>query len=701
MSAISRWPRATLIVLLLVSSPAQVLKAQDSIPQRPARDTVKSIQLEAMKVTGRIDDLVGVAASASEGHVGAADLRMRPITREGELLESVPGMIVTQHSGEGKANQYFVRGFNLDHGTDFQTRLDGMPINMPTHAHGQGYTDLNFLIPELVEYIDYKLGVYHADLGDFGSAGGAEFHLARSLDKPFVTIGSGANGLARLTGGSSYRVGGGSLLMAGEAKAYNGPWKLKEDVRKFSGLIRYSLNRGASQFSVLGMAYQNRWNSNDQIPNRAVDDGLISRFGQIDMTDGGSSERYSLSGSWRHVARNSVQDVQLFAIYSGLSLYSDFTYFLDNPTRGDQFNQTEFRTIVGGSATHSQQVELFGTSHRFKIGVQSRTDIVNGLALYRTHARIRDETVRDDRVGEAGSGVYVETESRWTPWFRTVLGVRGDLYLFNVTSDRAENSGRRTASIASPKASFIFTPSASTELYVSGGFGFHSNDARGATIKVDPVSGAPVGRVDPLVRSRGGEVGLRTTFLGGLRSTVSMWALNLDSELLFSGDAGTTAPSAESHRRGVTFANFYRPIPSLSFDTDVSFATAQLVGVPSGQTRVPGALENVIAGGVTWSPPANGMFGALRLRRFGSYALVEDNSVRARPATLVSGEAGYQLAAGTRIQISVLNLLNSRADDIQYFYTSRLRGEPAFGVDDVHSHPVEPRQLRLSVEHKF
>ena len=523
---------------------------------------MKSHQLDVVKVTGRIDDLVGVAASASEGHVGAAELRLRPITREGELLETVPGMIVTQHSGEGKANQYFVRGFNLDHGTDFQTRLEGMPVNMVTHAHGQGWTDLNFLIPELVDHLDYKLGVYHAEIGDFGSAGGAEFHLARSLEHPFATLGTGANGLARFAAGSSTRLGDGDLLFAGEAKSYNGPWVLKEDVRKFSGLSSYSWNSGASQFSVLGMAYRNRWNSNDQIPNRAVDDGSISRFGQVDTTDGGGSQRYSLSGSWHHVAATSVQDVQLFGIYSNLALYSDFTYFLDNPVRGDQFNQTDRRTIVGGNATHTQQVDALGVSHLVKVGSQTRVDLINGLGLYHTQARTRYETVREDRVHESGSGVFAEVESRWTPWFRSVLGVREDLYTFNVRSDRDDNSGQRTAAITSPKVSLIVTPSRSTELYASGGFGFHSNDARGTTITSDPSSGDAVQRVDPLVRSRGGELGLRATMFGGLRTTVSVWALDLDSELLFTGDAGTTEPAAASHRRGVTFANFFRPSPT-------------------------------------------------------------------------------------------------------------------------------------------
>ena len=507
--------------------------------------------------------------------------------------------------------------------------------------------------------------------------------------------------MARFAAGSSTHVGDGDLLFAGEAKSYNGPWVLREDVRKFSGLSSYAWTRGASQFSVLGMAYRNRWNSNDQVPNRAVDDGTISRFGQVDTTDGGGSQRYSLSGSWHHVAATSVQDVQLFGIYSNLALYSDFTYFLDNPDRGDQFNQTDRRTILGGNATHTQQWDAFGVSHLIKLGSQTRVDLINGLGLYRTQERARYETVREDRVHESGTGVFIEAESRWTPWFRSVLGAREDLYTFNVRSDRADNSGQRMAAITSPKVSLIVTPSRSTELYASGGFGFHSNDARGTTISSDPSSGEPVQRVDPLVRSRGGELGLRATLFEGLRTTVSVWALDLDSELLFTGDAGTTEPAAASRRRGVTLANFFRPSPSLALDADVSFASARFSGVEAGRTNIPGSLENVIAAGITWSPAPIGVFGALRLRRLGSYALVEDNSVRARPSTLISADGGYHLASGTRIQVSVLNVLNGHAEDIQYFYTSRLRGEPAEGTDGIHSHPVEPRQVRISLQYDF
>ncbi len=687
--------------LLLFVTGVRAVHAQSPIRPVLTRDSTRIRSVDTVKVVGRIDNLFGVASSASEGRVGAADLRQRPITREGELLETVPGLIVTQHSGDGKANQYFVRGFNLDHGTDFQTKLDGMPLNMPTHGHGQGYTDLNFLIPELVDYLDYKLGVSHAELGNFGSAGGAEFHLMRTLDRPFLALSGGANGFARLSGGASQRVGAGTLLVGGEAKRYDGPWLLPEDIRKVSGVARYSVTRRASDWSVMGMAYRNRWNASDQIPSRAVASGLISRFGQIDSTDGGNTQRYSFSGTYRHIGRRGVQDVQLFGIYSDLQLYSNFGYFLDDAARGDQFAQHDRRTILGANAKHMQQVQALGADHTISLGLQARADYIADVGLFNTVARSSVGTVRRDQVRETGTGAFAEVESRWRPWFRSVLGMREDVQTFHVASDVAANSGDRAAGITSPKASFIFSPGRGAEVYVSGGFGFHSNDARGTTITVDPSSGAEVAAVNPLVRSRGAEVGLRASPVAGLRSTLSVWSLDLDSELLFIGDAGNTEAASASRRHGVTVANFYRPVPQLAFDADLSFATARFHGVESGQDFVPGALENVFAAGATWTPTRRGVFGAVRLRHFGAYPLIEDNSVRAHASTLVNADVGYALRGGTRIQASLLNVLNATVDDIQYYYTSRLRGEPSDGVSDVHFHPAEPRQMRVSLEWKF
>ena len=703
--------RATRPLLLLIAISIRAASAQEPAPlgvpapgaivllsadsARARSDGARSRTLDRVRITGRIDDLTGVATTASEGVVGASELRLRPLMREGELLETVPGMIVTQHSGDGKANQLFVRGFNLDHGTDFQSKLDGMPLNMPSHAHGQGYTDLNFLIPELVSRIEYHLGVSHASLGDFGSAGGAEFRFFDALPHPFLTVEGGQFGFARLAGGGSSAVGPGTVLAAAELKGYDGPWLRAEQLRKASGLVKYAWRVGGSQFSVLGMAYHNAWNASDQVPQRAVDGGLINSFGQIDSTLGGETSRYSLSGTWSHIGGASVQMVQLFGIRSSLNLFSNFTYGLVDSTAGDQFNQRESRTIVGGNASHHVQVEAWGVSHTLTFGLQHRSDFVRGLGLYRTLRRQRLSIVRQDDVSESGTGLYLEAVSRWLPWFRSTIGVRGDAYAFDVSGDRPENGGSRSATLASPKVSLAFTPVEGTELYVSGGLGFHSNDARGTTIRRDPVTGARVDRVDPLVRSRGVEVGLRTSPLPGWRATFAAWALDLDSELLFVGDGGTTAPSSRSSRQGVTLANFYRPGRSLAFDLDVSFARARFGGVAPGQGFVPGSLEQVVAAGVTYGG-GTGAFVALRLRHFGAYPLAGDNRVRATPATLLNGDLGYQFGA-VRVQLSLLNLLDSNARDIQYFYTSRLSGEPAGGVGDVHYHQMEPRQVRVAM----
>lgn len=687
---------AALLACALATGMSTALAAQSPSPRR-AVDSLRARVTDTVRVVGRIDDLIGSARSAAEGRVGAIDLRARPVLREGELLETVPGLIVTQHSGDGKANQYFVRGFNLDHGTDFRTMLEGMPLNMPSHGHGQGYTDLNLLIPEVVDHLDYKLGVSHTALGDFASAGGAEFHLLKRIERPFLSAETGAFGLARLAGGASRQVGPGTLLLGGEIKSYDGPWERAQNTKKLAGIARYSWSRGASQFSVLGMAYRNRWNATDQIPLRAVTSGLLSRFGGLDSTNGGNAARYSLSGSWRRARGSALHEANLFVVYSDLDLFSNFAYFLADSSRGDQFMQWDRRTILGGSATHTRLTEHRGVMHQVQSGVQLRGDVIGAVGLARTESRERVETVRADRVQQGGAGVFIEVESRWRPWFRTVVGTRADGYAVNVRSDLAQNSGTRIAGIVSPKFSLAFTPSTTAEIYASGGTGFHSNDARGATIRIDPASGEAASRVDPLVRSSGAELGLRASPGSALRSTVSLWTLGLDSELLFVGDAGATEASAASQRSGFTVANFYRATKSLSFDADISLARARFRDMPAADAHIPGALERVFAGGATWAQGARGGFASVRIRHFGSYPLVESNDVRARASTLLNADAGYRLKSGLRVRLSVLNLANQRVDDIQYYYPSRLPGEAQGGVDDVHFHPAEPRQLRASL----
>ncbi|MGE0158205.1 MAG: TonB-dependent receptor [Gemmatimonadales bacterium] len=653
--------------------------------------------LDPIDVQGRADDLTGLVSTASVGFVGARDLRVRPLLRAGELLETVPGMILTQHSGGGKSNQMFVRGFNLDHGTDFSTKLEGMPINLPTHAHGHGYTDLNFLIPELVDHVEYSLGNFYAEIGDFGSAGGAEFRLRRSLNEPILLAGFGENGYRRVVAGASTPLGSsGTLLAGGELEGNDGPWDLPEDLQKLSGMLRYTHEGATSTFSILALGYDNEWNASDQIPRRAVENGTIGRFGNLDSSLGGASSRYSAIASWNRATASSSQKVEVYGAYYELDLFSNFTYELDDPADGDQFRQQDHgRTIVGANLAHLQPFQLAGREHTVTLGAQLRGDM-GELTLSRTRQRTLVSTIRNDEFTQWSGGAYAELKSPWSDVFRTTLGLRADAYAFDVTSDLAANTGTSGDQIVSPKLSLAFGPFAGTELYVSGGLGFHSNDARGTVTTIDPATGDPTEPVDALVRSWGGELGARSQPVAGLNSTLSLWALKLDSELLFVGDAGTTEPSGATRRMGVTFANFYRITDAWSADLDVSFTKARLLDVPAGEDRIPGALERVVAAGFGYEPAGNGPFGTVRLRHFGEYPLIEDNSVRSDASALVNLSAGYKLGSA-RVTVQVLNVLDEADSDIQYFYTSRLPGEPPEGVDDVHFHPSEPRELRVSL----
>jgi hypothetical protein len=666
--------------------------------QEPAAgDSVQVYSLEPLTVTGRVDDLTGIARSASVGYVGYRDLRARPLSREGELLETIPGMILTQHSGDGKSNQMFVRGFNLDHGTDFSTKLEEIPINFPTHAHGHGYTDLNLLIPELVDHVEYSLGNYYADIGDFSAAGGADIHLRTSLAEPLFSAGVGTNGHRRIVAAASTAISsGGAVLAGGELRGYDGPWQVPQDLQKASGMLRYVLEGAQSELSLLALGYEGEWNSSDQIPLRAVESGAIGRFGQVDETLGGVTSRYIVSGKWTRSTEASSQRLMVYGQSYALDLFGNFTYMLDDPAAGDQVLQRDDgRWTLGADVAHLQAFAIGGRAQQLTVGTQARHDRAD-LTLARTSARAILGTVRHDDVAQWSVGAYAELESSWSPFLRTTVGLRGDYYDLDVASDLAANSGAVDDGIVSPKASLALGPWADTEIYLSGGLGFHSNDARGTVTTVDASTGNPVEPVPGLVRSRGAEVGIRSSRIAGLRFTLAVWTVELDSELRFIGDTGTTEASDPSRRVGVTLANFYRAPSGLTADLDVSFTRARTLDVPNGLDLIPGALENVIAAGLGYEPEGDGPFSVLRLRHFGSYPLVEDGSERAEASSLFNFALGWR-RGNVRLEASILNLFDEEHSDIQYFYTSRLAGEPTEGVDDLHFHPAEPRQLRVSL----
>jgi hypothetical protein len=590
-----------------------------------------------INVQGREDDLIGIAYSGTQGTVGATELEDRPILRSGEVLETLPGLIVTQHAGGGKANQYFLRGFNLDHGTDFANFLDDMPLNLPSHAHGEGYSDMNIVIPEFVRRVNFEKGPYYANVGNFGAAGSAHMEFFKTLPQNFLKVEGGMYGYGRTVFGISRKLGLGNLLYGGEVYHDNGPWSTHEDnYYKSNGLVTYSQGGDTHGFSITAHSYRGTWHSSDQIPVNAIP--LVGYFGALNPTDGGESQRYSLQGEWHRQAANSQTKIAAYGFYYDLNLFSDFTYYLDDLNKGDQFEQQDRRWVAGLDAHHTIFGQWFGRKVENTIGLQVRNDWVHN-GLFRTEDRVR--TDKDDSnacndepalygvpVLECASstnqnavgailpadtdlnqftdtlvGSYAETKVQWTDKFRSVLGLRGDdasymvasltpTYISNIPSLSSTpvnfallNSGSATKFLPQPKVSLIFGPWSKTEFYTQGGFSYHSNDARGTTQHEEPISpdnpfptsSTPI---PPLVQLKGGEFGVRTSAVPHLESTLSLWYLRSNSELQQDGDTGGTVASEQSSNRyGVESANYYTPTDHVAFDLDIADSRAQFTQI--------------------------------------------------------------------------------------------------------------------------
>jgi hypothetical protein len=656
------------------------------------------------EITNPAENLVGVASAASEGAITAAQLAVRPVNRAAEVLETVPGMVISQHSGEGKANQYYLRGFNLDHGFDFGQTVAGIPVNMPTHAHAQGYADSNFLIPELVSGVQFRKGPYYAENGDFSSAGSANINYFNTLDRPIVTFTGGSFDYGRFLGAASPKVGKGTLLTAFEWERDNGPWVSPNNKDKFNGVVRYSQGNARNGLSLTFLGFSNHWHSTDQIPQRAVDAGIIDRFGFIEETDGGETSRYAGVFDWQRSTTNDSTRVTGFVQRYDVQLFHNFTYFLNDPENGDQFEQFEERWTSGAKLTHRRLKRVGGRPTETLIGVDVRNDSVGGpLGLYHTVATRRISTSRADEADQLSAGFFAETEIEWSRKVRTTFGVRGDVYHWNVVSNNPLNSGTDASAIVNPKISTAFGPWKGTEFYANFGTGFHSNSALGINLTVNPFTGEPATASPPFARATGAEFGIRTVAVRGLQSTVTAWYLGFDSELFYVGDSGSTVEGPASRRAGLEITNYVYPNPWVAVDVDLSLSRARFVGLPEGENFVPGALNRVISAGFSVNPPAGvtaGPFGSIRIRHFGPRSLLEDNSERSRSTSILNGEAGYQFSPRVRLRVDGFNLLNNEVSDIDYFFESRLRDEPE-PVLDRHFHAAIPRSARVALQVSF
>jgi hypothetical protein len=650
------------------------------------------------------ENLVGIASAGSEGAITAAQLAVRPVNRATEVLETVPGMIISQHSGEGKANQYYLRGFNLDHGFDFAQTIAGIPVNMPTHAHAQGYADANFLIPELVSGVQFRKGPYYAENGDFSSAGSATINYFNVLDRPIVTLTGGSFDYGRFLGAASPRVGNGNLLAAFEWERDNGPWVSPNGKDKFNGVLRYSQGDSRNGLSATFLGFRNHWHSTDQIPQRAVDAGLISRFGFIEETDGGETYRHAGIVDWQRSQADGSTRVTGYLQRYGVQLFHNFTYFLNDPVNGDQFEQFENRWTSGAKVTHRRLMRVGERHTESAVGLDIRNDSVGGpLGLYLTRATQRLSAVREDEADQTSVGLFGDTEIEWTRTLRTTLGLRADLYRWRVESNIPANSGSDRSAIVSPKVSAAFGPWGGTEFYANWGLGYHSNSALGIVLQVDPFTGEPADPAPAFSRAMGAEFGMRTVAVKGLQTTVTGWYLDFDSELIYVGDSGSTDIGPASRRTGIEITNYVYPNQWLALDLDVSFSRARFLDVPRGEDFVPGALNRVISAGIAINPPASvgsGVLGSLRLRHFGPRPLLEDGSVESRQTSIVNGEIGYKFSNRVRLVAEGFNLFDAEVADIEYFFESRLRDE-AEPVEDIHFHAAIPRSARVALQVSF
>ncbi len=677
---------------------------------------------------------------ASQMTISGRDLNARPITRPGEILEAAPGLAVVMHADGGKANQYYLRGYNLDHGTDLAIFVDDMPINLPTHAHGQGYADLNWLMPQTVNGLDIRKGPYFADVGDFATAGSVFINLRDSVDKNIVEATTGSFDYERLFTMGSTKLRDGSLLYAGEVNTYNGPWTTLDDMRKLSGELRYSQGTASDGFSATALAYSNKWTSSDQIPLRAIESGQVGLYGELDPTDGGNTDRFSLSARMAQSDADGSWKANAYLVKYDLDLFNNYTWFLTNPVYGDQFHQHDDRIYGGGGVSRTIEGTLFNLPSETVYGLQTRYDDIN-VGLSDTYRRTLLSNVLADHVNEGNVGVYAENTVHWTEWLKTTVGWRGDYFAASVNSTLQQaNSGHTQAAIGGPKFRMVIGPFYKTELFIGAGMGYHSNDARSTVITEVPGDPETPQSASPLlVRSRGAEIGVRTKAIPNLDSSVSLFILDQASELFFSGDTGTTMAGLPSERTGIEFTNDYRPASWIHLDADLAltrarflaydYAQAQLyqslAGYPEAQIgNAPGnyvynAPWMVASAGITLGEQT-GWFGALRWRYISSRPLTEDGTFQSPPFSVFNGNIGYRFANGWRIQLDGLNLLNARTDQATYAYGSLLKIDSLFamcfpahgpptapaavcqnGVMDYVLHPIEPLAVRLTLAATF
>lgn len=617
-------------------------------------------------------------AASSDVLIPERDFELRPQGRPADILRLVPGFVIGQHQGGGKAEQYFLRGFDADHGTDIALSVDGLPVNLRSHAHGQGYADLHFLIPETVQRVEAVKGPYHVELGDFATAGAVNFVTRDTVPENTVQAAGGSFNTQRyLTLLSPTREGVKSLI-AVEGYITDGPFQHPSNYERFNAFAKVSGSAAPDlDLAVWASHYRGAWDASGQVPVRAVRNGLIDRFASIDPTEGGETQRTNLNvtARWRPSDLDTIT-LQAYGQYSALNLFNDFTFFLNDPANGDGIRQLDRGWVAGGDTRWEHVftgVPLVATP-----GLQYRIDTPR-VVLAHQATRVDLGRLTDVHVIEQSVSPFLKLELTPQPWLRLVGGARGDLFVYDV-HDRLgrQLTGRATRELATYKGNVILGPWAATELFGNVGTGFHSNDARAVILNRGGIA---------LPEARGWELGLRTRVVPRVEVSATYWALKLQSELVFVGDAGTTEARGPSSRHGWEVATRVRLLDWLSFTGDVTISRARF----DNGDEVPLAPRMTSRAELIARQPG-GFAASVGMRYLADRYASEDRQQTARGYLLFETTARYRYKQ-VEAFVGVENLTNTKWRESQFFFTSRLPGEPAAGVPDLHFTPGNPRSV--------
>jgi outer membrane receptor protein involved in Fe transport len=630
-------------------------------------------------------------SAATEETRWERDLELRPSNTPSDVLRLTPGLIIGQHHGGGKADQILFRGFDSDHGTDFAVFIDGIPVNMVSHAHGQGYADLHWLIPETIERVEVYKGPYFVQLGDFATSGAMNIITKRRDKDSTLTLSGGSYGTQRYVG--IFAPPEGTTLspyIAGEVYLNDGPFKNPNDYIRYNILTKFGLLSSAnSNLSFLGTFFKTSWNASGEIPARAVRSGEIGRFGSFDPSEGGNSERQNLSLIYNFADANQAFTAQTWASWYKLQLWSNFTLFLNDPVNGDGIEQNDKRFLAGNNINYRRNYNLWGLPMESSVGFQSRFDYIR-VGLFNQTDRRRRETVQNNNIQQTNLGFFAQQEIRPSSWLRTQIGVRMDNFWYDVDQIGTVTepiSGDGSATMVNPKVNFIFTPfndnnvAKGTNLFFNFGGGYHSNDAR--VFDQHPKEKIP--------RYWGGELGAKSRLFDRLDATLSYWQSYLTSELVFVGDEGTFEPSGASRRQGIESEFRYDILPWLSYDLDLSYTWAKFVN----GDKVPLAPRFLAFTGIT-ARHDSGLQARLQMRHIGRRYSIEDDSILTPTSTIFDLFVKY-VWKRYEFFIQLQNLANKKWRAAEHAFVSRLPGEPAAGVLDSHFTPGDPFTAKAGV----